>query len=97
MDRIQKKLVQTQDVADAAMVELQRQNEQIMRIDTKLNDIDKQSDRLKKYINYFAREMQADKIIMCLLCCVYLFVILIVVGLILPDKSGDERSVFEKL
>lgn len=79
------------------MVELQRQNEQIMRIDTKLNSIDNQADRLKKYINYFARELQADKIMIGLICCVCIFVILIIVGLILPDKSGDERGVFEKL
>ena len=68
-----------------------------MRIDTKLNDIDKQSDRLKKYINYFAKEVKADKIIMSLVCCAYIFVILLVIGFVIPDKSGDSRSVFEKL
>ena len=68
-----------------------------MRIDTKLNDIDRQTDRLKKYINFFAREIKADKIILTLICCIYLFVIAIVIGFFLPDKSGDDRSIYERL
>ena len=68
-----------------------------MRIDTKLNDIDKQTDRLKKYINFFAREIKADKIILSLICCIYLFVIAIVIGFFLPDKTDDPRSIFERL
>ena len=68
-----------------------------MRIDTKLNDIDKQADRLKRYINYFAKEIRADKIILSLLCCVYIFVVLIIIGFILPDKSGDSSDLLTKL
>ena len=68
-----------------------------MRINTKLNDVDKQSDRLKKYITYFSKEVKADKVIMILICCICIFVIVIIVGFILPDKSGDSRTIFERL
>ena len=34
-----------------------------MKIDTKLNEMDDSSNRIMKYIRYFGKEMQADKIL----------------------------------
>ena len=58
-----------------------------MRIDTKLNNIDNAGERTAKYVKYFNKELQQDKVMMGLLSCVCLLVIVIVIGFMLDDKS----------
>ena len=57
VNRMQKKLGQAEELANATAIEITKQNEQIMRIDTKLNNIDNAGARTMKYIRYFGKEI----------------------------------------
>jgi len=58
-----------------------------MKLDTKLNDIDKVGDRTVKYIRYFGKEVQADKFMLSMILIIVLEIIILVVGFIIEDKS----------
>lgn len=55
-----------------------------MKIDTKLNEIDDSSNRIMKYIRYFGKEMQADKILIGLICIILVLIVLLIVGWCIP-------------
>lgn len=91
--RMQGKLEQAHEIADAAAIELQRQNEQILRIDTKLGQIDNAGVRLQKYLRYFGREAQGDKTMLGLCCCLIIGIGLLITAWTMPNKEkvyGDQ-------
>jgi hypothetical protein len=59
-----------------------------MKIDTKLNEMDDSSNRIMKYIRYFGKEMQADKILIGLICIILVLVVLLIVGWCIPQNNG---------
>lgn len=87
LKRIQSKLYQTEELGDGMLVELQKQNEQFLRIDMKLQNVDNAGSRAQKVTRYFQRELMADKQVMGLGCCIAILLLLLVVGWFLPDKN----------
>ena len=61
-----------------------------MRIDTSLNQIDDTTTRVGKYISYFGREVQADKIRMTLVLIILLLTALFILGLSLENKNAEQ-------
>ena len=55
VERIQSKLVTTEAIANAANLELRSQNEKLMRLDEKLNEIEGLSKRTDKYVRTLGR------------------------------------------
>lgn len=63
------------EMADAQLLELQKQNERIMKIDTQLNQLEATSKRTMKYIVYFGKNYMTDKFI--------IFMVLMIAGAVL--------------
>ena len=80
IERIAGKVEYTQEVANAAQVELDRQNEQTRKMMDKVEKIDEKGDRLTKYIRYFGVEMAADKLLCCLCCTIIVLLIVLIVA-----------------
>ena len=55
VERIQSKLVTTEAIANAANLELRSQNEKLMKLDEKLNEIEGLSKRTDKYVRTLGR------------------------------------------
>lgn len=88
VSRIQGKLAQAEELAKASAQELQRQNEQLMKIDTRLNDLDTAASRTSKYITFFRREAATDKITLCLLLIILLELLIFIVALSVPPRTN---------
>ena len=68
------------------LLELQKQNEKIMKIDTQLNQLESTSQRTAKYIKYFTRNFMTDRLILVLIILVVCAIVAIIVVSCLDNK-----------
>jgi len=66
-------------LADDINLELDKQIEQLDRMEQTVKDTQSILKRANKMIRYFARQIYTDKIIMGLICCIVLAIIIIVI------------------
>lgn len=70
-------------LAPEMLLEIQKQNERIMKIDEKLNKLEATAQRTRKYISYFTRNFMTDRLIMILIILVALGIVAVIVVLCL--------------
>ena len=81
VERIQSKLVETENIANASAMELKRQNEKLMVLDEKLNTLEGLSKRTDKYLRGLGKAIVTDKLHLFLSICLcgnLIFLIVIV-------------------
>lgn len=79
VERIQSKLVDTENIAIASALELKRQNEKLMVLDEKLNKIEGVNKRTDKYLRSLGRGLVADKLHLFMAICICANLILLIV------------------
>jgi t-SNARE complex subunit (syntaxin) len=77
--RIMKKMDHMNQLAPEMLIELQKQNERIMKIDTQLNNIESTITRTGKYIKYFSRNFMTDRFIMVLLGLIVCAIVIVII------------------
>ncbi|CDW78289.1 qa-snare protein [Stylonychia lemnae] len=87
LERIQKNIGQIDELADQQLLELQRQNERIMKIDTQLNQIESTSQRAMKYIRYFGKNYMTDKFIIFMVILIAGALVGIIIAAVVKDKN----------
>ena len=87
MGRILKKTEQMNQLAPEMLLEIQKQNERIMKIDEKLNKLESTTQRTRKYISYFTRNFMTDRLIMILIILVVLGIVAVIVVLCLGQGN----------
>ena len=85
----------TLQIARDAEVELQAQNERLMRLDDSCQKIDATGDRVNKYIRYFRKELAADKPRLCMCTVIILLIVMLVVALTIPDKNAPKVTIID--
>lgn len=75
-------------LAKEELIELQKQNEKIMKIDTQLNQIEATSLRAMKYVRYFGKTYMTDKFIIFMILLILCAIIGVIVAAILKDRKG---------
>jgi len=79
VERIQGKLQETETIAISSAMELKRQNEKLMILDEKLNQIDGLNKRTDKYLRSLGRGIVADKLHLFMAVCICANLILLIV------------------
>lgn len=87
--RILKKMDHMNQLAPEMLLELQKQNERIMKIDTQLNQIEGTISRTGKYIKYFQRNFMTDRFIMVLLGLIVCAIVVVVIVACLGNNNKD--------
>ena len=76
-------------LADDINLELDKQIEQLDRMEQTVKDTQSILKRANKMIRYFARQIYTDKIIMGLICCIVLaIVVIVIVSSLGYDQAG---------
>ncbi len=65
---------------------MQKQNETIMKIDEKLNQIESTSQRAMGYVRYFGKTMMTDKFMLCMILFILIAILALIVVAILKSK-----------
>lgn len=87
---IQRKLKETHEVADAALIDLDKVNERLKFVSNELDRADSTMGRLKKYVNYFNRHYMGDKAIMgCIICVLVLIVVVLICSFAFKLDDGN--------
>eukprot|EP00347_Sterkiella_histriomuscorum_P014027 403362439 len=86
LEGIQKKLGFIDNMADEQLLELQKQNERIMKIDTQLNTIESTSQRTMKYIRYFGKNYMTDKFIIFMVIMIAGALLGIIIAAVVKNK-----------
>lgn len=71
LERIQKKVHDTINVADAIQNNIIKQNDQIIRINQSVERMDSTMNRTKKYLAYFGKSFLRDKLVISLLILIF--------------------------
>ena len=87
LHRIKKRVQDIHDIADEASSNLEKQNQQILRIDQSIVRMDSTMTRTKRYLAYFGRGFLRDKVAVTFLLLILACVIGIIVVLVLPSKN----------
>lgn len=89
LDNIISVVEQGNQLADQINLELDKQIEQLDRMEQTVKDTQSVLKRANQLIRYFARQVYTDKIIMGLICCIVLaIVIIVIVSALGYDKAG---------
>ena len=75
-------------LAPEMLLELQKQNERIMKVDTKLNQIESTTQRATKYIKYFTKNFMTDRFIMVLIVLIVLAIVAVIVVSVVDGKGN---------
>ena len=75
------------ELANEELLELQKQNERIMKIDTQLNTLESTSQRTMKYIRYFGKTYMTDKFIIFMIILIAGSLLGIIIAAILKEKN----------
>ena len=78
-----------EELAKEELVELQKQNEKIMKIDTTLNQIEATSQRTMKYVRYFGKTVMTDRFMLCMILLILTAVIAIIIVAVLKGKNSQ--------
>lgn len=87
MSRIIRKMDDIDTLAKEELIELQKQNEKIMKIDTTLNKIEATSQRTMKYVRYFGKTMMTDKFMLCMIMMILIAIVAVIVVAILKKQN----------
>ncbi|TNV83027.1 hypothetical protein FGO68_gene6080 [Halteria grandinella] len=87
VERMIKKLGAAEELAQEELMELQKQNEKIMKIDTTLNQIEATSQRTMKYVRYFGKTMMTDKFMICMIMMILIVIVVLIVVAILKKRE----------
>ena len=68
------------------MINIEKQNEQILRINKQVERMDGTLNRTKKYLAYFGRSFFRDKIALALMCLICATIVGIIIVARLPNK-----------
>lgn len=79
LDKIIGVVEQGNRLADEINLELDKQIEQLDRMENTGKEIQSVMKRANVLIRYFARQIYTDKIIMALICCIILAIVIIVI------------------
>lgn len=88
LNRIQRRVQQTIDIADESLINIEKQNEQILRINKQVERMEGTLNRTKKYLAYFGRSFFRDKIALTLMCLICATIVGIIIVARLPDKRA---------
>ena len=89
MDNIIARVEEGNQLAGEINLELDKQIEQLDRMEQTLKDTQSVLKRAQVLIRYFFRQIYTDKIIMALICCILLAIIIIVIlSAVGMDKEG---------
>jgi SNARE protein len=90
LDNTKRMVAESKEVGTETMTELQRQREQITRIDETATKMGNDLDRAEKLIKTFGRRMATDRFIQCFACVnVFLLVGVIVYIVVMKNKFPD--------
>lgn len=92
LNRIQRRVQQTIDLADESLTNIEKQNQQILRINQSVERMDGTMDRTKKFLTYFGRSFFRDKIALCFLIMIVLTIAAIIYVAILPNKNSKKME-----
>ncbi len=87
LTRMQVKLEQAQEIGNEGLIELQKQNETIMKIDEKLNKIEATSQRAMGYVRYFGKTMMTDKFMLCMILFILITILTLIIVAIIKSKQ----------
>ena len=77
------------------LLELQKQNERIMKIDENLNKLDSATQRTGKYIKYFTKNFMTDRLIMVLIILVVLGIVAVIIVACLGDGPNGKIVIYK--
>lgn len=83
---------QMNQLAPEMLLELQKQNERIMKFDEKLNQLESTTKRTVKYLRYFKKNLMTDRLIMSLIILVVLGIVALIVVECLNYKSNNNNN-----
>ena len=86
LNRIQKRVHQTIDLADDSLTNIEKQNQQILRVNQSIERMESTMTRTKKYLAYFSLNFCKDKVALSFLLLIVLIICGIVTIAILPEK-----------
>ena len=87
LEAIRARVAQTHQIADQNLEELERQKEQILRIQDSTQKLDSTMERTKKYLQYFGRSFWRDPVTLTMLFLILATIVGIIVVQSLDDKS----------
>lgn len=87
LTRMQVRLEQAQEIGNEGLIELQKQNETIMKIDEKLNKIEATSQRAMGYVRYFGKTMMTDKFMLCMILFILITILTLIIVAIIKSKQ----------
>ena len=87
LEAIKARVAQTHQIADQNLEELERQKEQILRIQDSTQKLDTTMERTKKYLQYFGRSFWRDPVTLTMLFLILATLIGVIVVFTLDDKS----------
>ena len=79
LDNIIARVEEGNKLAGEINLELDGQIEQLDRMEQTLKDTQSILKRAQVLIRYFFRQIYTDKIIMCMICCIFLAIVIIVI------------------
>lgn len=81
------KLGQAEELAKDLNLEVQKQNEKLMIIDTQLNQIEEASQRTMKYVRYFGKTLMTDRFMLCMILMILLALVALIVVAIMKKQN----------
>jgi len=82
-------MTRADEIGVQARMEIQKQNERLLKIDNSLQKLDSTSKRVMAHLRNFAKTYMTDKFIMCMTCLILLAILGIIIAAFLDDKTKD--------
>ena len=93
LQRTLAKVHETNKIANDAVMNLEKQNSQILRINDKVQRLESTMTRTRKYLKYFGKSFCSDKTAVCLLILIVLTLVAIIfVSLYFPTPEKSETE-----
>lgn len=83
------KVEQGNELADQINLELDRQIEQLDRMYNTVKDTQSILKRTQHLIRYFARQIYTDKLLMCLICLIFIAIVVIIILSATGNNNGN--------
>ena len=87
------KVSKTHQIADDNLIELDRQKEQIIRIQESNQKLDSTMKRTQKYLNYFGKSFLKDPVTLTMIVLIVLTLIGVIIVQFLPSKEEDKPAI----